>query len=253
MSAMTSSLAGKVAIVTGASKGIGAGIARGLGAAGAHVVVNYASSREGAERVVVDIEAKGGRAIAVQGNVSRPQEVANLFSIAVKDYGKLDILVNNAGIYGFTPVETITAETFYNTYNINVLGALYGVQEAIKAFGPEGGTIINIGSAVSTMDIPQSFVYTSSKYVLDSMTRMFAKELAGKKIRVNSINAGSTETEGTVAAGLASGKAGNFFMSQTPLGRIGTPEDIARVAVFLASEDAAWITGELIAVAGGMR
>ena len=250
---MSRSLENKVAIVTGASKGIGAGIAKGLGAAGASVVVNYASSREGAEKVVAEIKAQGGKAIAVQGNVANPQDVSTLFAEAKKAYGTLNILVNNAGIYGFTPIETITAESFYKVYNINVLGAMYGVQEAIKAFGPAGGSIINIGSAVSTMDIPQSFVYTSSKYVLDSMTRMLGKELAGKKIRVNSINAGSTETEGTVSAGLASGDAGNFFISQTPLGRIGTPADIAKVAVFLASDDSAWITGELIVASGGMR
>lgn len=250
---MEKNLTGKVAVVTGASKGIGAGIAIELAARGASVVVNYASSAEGAEKVVKTIAAAGGKAVAVQADVSSVPAVQRLFEEAARVFGGVDILVNNAGIYGFTPIETITDEVFWRYYNINVLGAIHCIQEAIKLFKPEGGTIINIGSAVVTMDIPMSLVYTSSKYVMDSMTRMLAKELAARHIRVNSINAGSTETEGTLAAGLVGGDAEKFFLANTPLGRTGTVKDVAKVAAFLASDESAWVTGELIAAAGGMR
>ncbi|HEY4289880.1 MAG TPA: glucose 1-dehydrogenase [Puia sp.] len=250
---MAKKLENRVALVTGASKGIGAGIAKELAAEGASVVVNYASDREGAEKTVETITKAGGKAIAVKANVASKDEVARMFEQAKKTFGKLDILVNNAGIFGFTPIETITDDIFYKYYNVNVLGAIHCIQESITLFGEGGGTIINIGSTVVTMDVPGSLVYTSSKYVYDSMTRMLAKELAPKKIRVNSVNAGSTETEGTVAAGLTTGDAGNFFLSQTPMGRIGKPEDIAKVVSFLASDDARWVTGELVTAAGGLR
>jgi len=250
---MEKKLSGKVAIVTGASKGIGAGIAKEFGAQGASVVVNYASDKAGAAKVVLAINDGGGKAFAVQGNVANTVDVQKLFEETKKVYGRLDILVNNAGIYGFTPIETISDEVFWKYYNINVLGTIHCTQEAIKLFGPEGGNIINIGSAVSTMDIPGSLVYTSSKYVMDATTRILAKELASKNIRVNSINAGSTETEGTIAAGLVGGEPEKFFLANTPLGRTGKVNDIAKVAGFLASDDAGWVTGELIAVAGGMR
>src|ERR1700754_927411 len=213
---MAKRLEKKVGLVTGASKGIGAGIAKALAAEGASVIVNYASDKQGADNTVSAITAAGGKAIAVKANVSSTEEVKKMFGTATSSWQQVDILVNNAGIYGFTPIETITDETFYKYYNINVLGSIHCVQEFLKAVGPEGGSIVNIGSAVVTMDVPGSLVYTSSKYVMDSMTRMLSKELAGKKIRVNSINAGSTATEGTVAAGLVGGDPEKFFISQTP-------------------------------------
>jgi 3-oxoacyl-[acyl-carrier protein] reductase len=250
---MDKELSGKVAVVTGASKGIGAGIAIELAAKGASVVVNYASDRKGADKTVAAIIATDGNAIAVQADVSRTEDVQRLFAETRKTYRQLDILVNNAGIYGFTPIETITDEIFWKYYNINVLGTIHCIREALKLYGPKGGNIINIGSAVATMDIAGSLVYTSSKYVMDSITRILAKELASKNIRVNSVNAGSTETEGTIAAGLVGGEPEKFFLANTPLGRTGTVADIAKVAAFLASDDSSWVTGELIAVSGGMR
>lgn len=250
---MEKKLSGKIALVTGASKGIGAGIAKELAANGAYVIANYANDKEGAERVVEHVKSMGGGAHSFQADVANVNEVRKMFEDVKQKFGRLDILVNNAGIYGFSPIETITDEDFWKLYNINVLGTIHCIQEAIKLFAEKGGNIINIGSAVSTMDIAQSLIYTSSKYVMDATTRILAKELAAKNIRVNSINAGSTKTEGTVSKGLVGGDPEKFFIIQTPMGRTGTVEEVAKVATFLASDDSSWITGELIAAAGGMR
>jgi 3-oxoacyl-[acyl-carrier protein] reductase len=248
-----SKLKGKVAIVTGASKGIGADIAKGLAAEGASVVVNYSSSKEGAERVVADITAKGGKAIAVQGSVAKSGEVQRLFAEAKKAFGKLDILVNNAGVYAFSPLEQITEEHFHQIYNTNVLGLLLATQEAAKLFGDEGGSVINVGSIVTTLAPPASSVYTGTKGSVDAITRVLAKELGPRKIRVNSINPGMIETEGTHSAGFIGSDFQKNVESQAPLGRIGQVQDVTPVAVFLASSDSAWLTGELISVSGGHR
>lgn len=246
-------LNGKVALITGSSKGIGAGIAKAYANEGAAVVVNYASSREGADKVVQEIIANGGKAIAVQGSVDHAADVKRIFEETVKAFGKLDILVNNAGIYNFAGIEDITEESFHKMFNINVLGSILTIQQAVKLFGDNGGVIINTGSIVSTLDMPTALVYTQTKYAIDAMTRILAKELGPKNIRVNSINPGLIETEGSHSSGVMQGEAEKWHVSQTPLGRVGTPEDIAKVAIFLASEDSYWVNGETIAVAGGQR
>jgi len=248
-----SKLAGKVAIVTGASKGIGAGIAKGLGAEGAAVVVNYASSRAGAEQVVAEITGKGGKAIAVQGDVSKSTDVKRLFAETKKAFGKVDVLVNNAGIYRFAPLAEITEEEFHQQFNTNVLGLLLATQEAAKYFGPEGGSVINIGSTASQVTPPMSAVYTATKSAVDAVTHVLAKELGPKKIRVNSINPGMVETEGVHSGGFIGSDFQKSLEAQTPLGRIGQPEDIAPIAVFLASGDSGWLTGETLLASGGLR
>jgi 3-oxoacyl-[acyl-carrier protein] reductase len=248
-----SKLQGKVAVVTGASKGIGAEIARDLAAAGAKVVVNYASSREGADKVVADITTKGGKAIAVQGDVAAAADVQRLFAETKKAFGHVDILVNNAGVYSFSPVDGFTEEDFHRHFNINVLGLLQATREALKVFNPAGGSVINVGSAVTTVNPPNTVVYTATKGAVDSITAVLAKELAPRKIRVNSINPGGVETEGTVAAGVIGSDWEKELVADTPLGRIGQPNDIAPLATFLASDDSSWLTGELITASGGLR
>jgi len=246
-------LTNKVAVVTGSSKGIGAGIAKGLAAEGAAVVVNYASSKEGAERVVSEIKAKGGKAVAIQGDVSKAKDVQRLFADTKKAFGRLDVLVNNAGVYGFAPLEQITEEQFHRMFNTNVLGLMLATQEAAKHFGADGGSVINIGSVASSLTVPTTAVYTATKGAVDAVTRTLAKELGPRKIRVNSINPGVVETEGTHAAGVIGSDFQKGFEAQTPLGRIAQPSDIAPVAVFLASEDSAWVTGETLLASGGLR
>lgn len=248
-----SKLAGKVAVVTGASKGIGAGIAKGLAAAGAAVVVNYASSREGADRVVADITSKGGKAVAIQGDVSKAADVLRLFAETKTAFGSLDVLVNNAGVYLFSPLEEVTEAEFHREFNTNVLGLLLVTQEAVKHFGPEGGSVINISSTATHINMPTTVVYTATKAAVDSITRVLAKELGPKKIRVNAINPGGVETEGTHALGIIGSDFEKQMVALTPLGRLGQPEDIAPIAVFLASADSGWVTGEVILAAGGMR
>jgi 3-oxoacyl-[acyl-carrier protein] reductase len=248
-----SKLRNKVAVVTGASKGIGAGIAKGLAEEGASVVVNYASSKAGADQVVADIVKKGGKAIAVQGDVSKPADVKRLFQETKKAYGRLDVLVNNAGVYQFAPLSEITEEQFHRQFNTNVLGLILATQEAENLFGSEGGNVINIGSAVSSITPPDSSVYTATKGAVDAVTHVLAKELGPKKIRVNSINPGLVETEGVHAQGFIGGDFQKNLEAQTPLGGIGQPEDIARIAVFLASKDSGWLTGETIVASGGLR
>jgi len=253
MDAHTKKLDGKVAVVTGASKGIGAGIANHLAAQGAAVVVNYASSKQDADRVVDEIAKRGGRAIAVQANVAKKAEIERLFAETRKAFGKLDILVNNAGIYEFAPLEEITAEHFHKHFDINVLGLLLTSQAALKHFGPEGGSIINISSGASTSAPPGASVYSATKAAVDTITKSLAKELGPRKIRVNAINPGMVETEGVRAAGFIESDFQKSFESQSALGRIGQPDDIAPAAVFLASSDAGWITGETLLIAGGYR
>jgi 3-oxoacyl-[acyl-carrier protein] reductase len=253
MDAHTKKLDGKVAVVTGASKGIGAGIAKHLAAEGAAVVVNYASSKQGADRVVDEIAKRGGRAIAVQANVAKKAEIERLFAETRKAFGKLDILVNNAGIYEFAPLEEITGEHFHKHFDINVLGLLLTSQAALKHFGPEGGSIINISSGASTSAPPGASVYSATKAAVDTITKSLAKELGPRKIRVNAINPGMVETEGVRAAGFIESDFQKSFESQSALGRIGQPDDIAPAAVFLASSDAGWITGETLLIAGGYR
>lgn len=246
-------LTGKVAVVTGASKGIGADIAKGLAAEGASVVVNYSSSKEGADKVVAEITGKGGKAIAVQGSVAKSADVERIFAETKKAYGKLDILVNNAGVYEFSPIEQVTEEHYQRIFNTNVLGLLLTTQEAIKLIGPEGGSIINIGSVVTTLTPPGSAVYTATKGSVDAITRVLAKELGPKKIRVNGLNPGMIETEGTHSAGFIGSDFQKGIEAQAPLGRIGQVKDVTPVAVFLASNDSSWLTGELIAASGGHR
>src|SRR5215471_3736117 len=253
MERIMSSLKGKVAVVTGASKGIGAGIARALGAAGASVVVNYASDKQGAEKAVADIKAKGGKAVAVQGDVSKTDDVKHLFQETAKAFGKLDVLVNNAGVYKFAPLEQVTAEEYQRQFNTNVWGSLQATREALPLFGPEGGSVINISSIVSRMGIPGSSVYAATKGALDTITQVLATELGPRKIRVNSINPGMVESEGTHAAGFIGSDFQKNIEASAPLGRIGQPEDVAKVAVFLASDDSAWLTGERISASGGHR
>jgi 3-oxoacyl-[acyl-carrier protein] reductase len=250
---MAHKLAGKVAVVTGASKGIGASIATHLAAEGAAVVVNYSSSKEGADRVVGEIVRKGGKAVAVQANVAKPADIQRLFSETKKAFGKLDILVNNAGIYEFTPLEAITEEHFHKHFNLNVLGLILTSQEAVKHFGADGGNIINISSVAATAGLPGTSVYSATKAAVDAVTKSLAKELGPRKIRVNSINPGMVETEGVHSAGIADSDFRKQTEAQTPLGRIGQPQDIAPAAVFLASSDSSWITGETLYISGGLR
>jgi 3-oxoacyl-[acyl-carrier protein] reductase len=250
---MSQKLAGKVAVVTGASKGIGAGIAKALAEAGASVVVNYSSSREGADRVVAEIVKKDGKAIAVQGDVAKASDVKKLFEETKKAFGSVDILVNNAGVYKFDPLEAITEAEFHRQFNTNVLGPILTAQEAVKYFGPQGGNIINIGSVVATLPPPGSLVYSSTKAALDISTRILAQELGPRKIRVNSINPGGVETEGSHAGGIIGSDFEKQMVARAALGRIGQPDDIAKVAVFIASDDAGWITGETLRVSGGFQ
>jgi 3-oxoacyl-[acyl-carrier protein] reductase len=250
-----SKLESKVALVTGASKGIGAGIAKALASAGAAVVVNYASDRPGAEAVVNAITKANGRAVAAQADVSKPAEVTRMFAEAERAFGTLDILVNNAGVYATMPLEAMTEEEFHREINTNLFGPLLTIRESLKHFGPGGGSIINIGSAASRMHPPGYSVYSASKAGLDAVTGVLAKELAPRKIRVNSVNPGVTFSEGTRAAGLL-GMGSEFekhSLALTPLGRIGTPADIAKVVVFLASDESGWLTGEIILASGGLR
>ena len=248
-----SDLKGKVAIVTGASKGIGAGVAKSLGKAGASVVVNYASSKEGADRVVAEITKGGGKAIAVQGDVSKSADVKRLFAETKKAYGKLDVLVNNAGVYEFQPLEDITEGEFHREFDTNVLGSILTIQESLKHFGNSGGSVINISSVASTNAIPGASVYSATKSAVDSITRVLAKEFGARKIRVNAIAPGGVDTEGVQRLGFLESEFGKQAVSETPLGRFGQPEDIARVAVFLASDESGWLTGERIAASGGYR
>jgi 3-oxoacyl-[acyl-carrier protein] reductase len=246
-------LEGKVAIVTGASKGIGADIARQLAAEGASVVVNYASSKEGADKVVDEITKHGGQAVAVQADVAKKADIERLFATSKKAFGKLDILVNNAGIYRFEPLEAVTEAEFHRQFNTNVLGLILTTQEAVKHFDAEGGSVINVSSVASSAAPPTSTVYSATKGAVDAVTRVLAKELGPKKIRVNSINPGPVETEGFHAIGFKGSEFETQAIAQTPLGRIGQPRDIAPVVVFLASSDSAWITGETLLVTGGFR
>jgi len=244
-------LQGKVAVVTGASKGIGAGIAKALAAEGAAVVVNYASSREGAEKVVAEIAGKGGKAIAVGGDVAKAADVKALLEETRKSFGKLDVLVNNAGVFEFFPLENFSEEQFHRQFNINVLGPTLMAQEALKHFGNEGGSIINVSSIVSYNSPANSVVYSATKAALDTITRVLAQELAPRKIRVNSLNPGGVETEGTHSMGIIGSEFEQNIIRRTALGRIGQPDDIAKVAVFLASDDAGWVTGERLTASGG--
>src|SRR3954464_15285536 len=244
---------GKVAVVTGASKGIGASIALHLAAEGAAVVVNYASSKEGADRVVSEIAAEGGKAVAVRGNVADQDDIRRLFTETREVFGRLDILVNNAGIYEFAPIEQVTAEHFHRQFDLNVLGLILTSQEAGQHFGPEGGCIVNISSVVSSFAPPNAAVYSATKAAVDAVTKSLAKELGPRKIRVNSINPGMVETEGVHAAGIADSDMRRQTEAATPLGRIGQPQDIAPTAVFLASSDSAWITGETLTISGGLK
>lgn len=245
-------LTGKVAVVTGASKGIGAAIAKSLAAEGASVVVNYASSKSGADAVVSAITAGGGKAVAVHGNVSKPAEAQGIIDAAIKNFGHLDILVNNSGVYEFSPIESFTEEHYNKIFNVNVLGLLLTTQAAIKHLG-EGASIINIGSLVSSLTPPNTAVYTATKGAVDAITGVLAKELGAKKIRVNSINPGMVETEGVQTMGIIGSDFEKGIVAQTPLGRVGQVDDIASVATFLASSDSKWITGELVRTGGGLR
>lgn len=250
---MAKKLTGKVAVVTGASKGIGASIALHLAAEGAAVVVNYATSKAGADKIVGEINGGGGKALAVQADVSKEADVRRLFADAKQAFGKLDVLVNNAGIYEFAPLEDVTAEHFHKQFDLNVLGLLLASQEAARHFGPAGGAIINISSVVATAAPATGSVYSATKAAVDAITRSLAKELGPRNIRVNAINPGMVETEGFHTAGFAEGDFRKSVESQTPLGRIGQPRDIAPAAVFLASNDAGWLTGETLHIGGGYR
>ena len=246
-------LKGKVAVVTGASKGIGAAIAEHFAAEGAAVVVNYASSKSGADAVVGRITRNDGKAIAVQADVANAGAIQRLFAETKKAFGKLDILVNNAGIYEFAPLEAITAEHFHKQFNLNVLGLLLATQEAVKHLGPEGGSIINLSSVAATLAPPTASVYSATKAGVNAITKSLAQELGPRKIRVNAINPGMVETEGVHAAGISDSEFRRQTEAQTPLGRIGQPQDVAPAAVFLASSESAWITGETLYISGGLR
>lgn len=246
-------LAGKVAVVTGASKGIGASIAEHLAAEGASVVVNYASAKAGAEEIVKKIREKGGEAVAVQADVSKPADVQRLFEETIKTYGKLDVLVNNAGVYEFLPLESITPEHFHKQFDLNVLGLLLTTKEAVQHMGAAGGSIINIGSIVGQMPVATATVYSATKAAVDAISIALSRELGPRKIRVNSVNPGMVETEGLHSIGFAESDFRRTVEAQTPLGRIAQPEDIGRVAVFFASDEAGWVTGQTLIVAGGQR
>ena len=249
-----SKLAGKVAVVTGASKGIGADIAKGLAKEGAAVVVNYASSKEGADKVVAEITKAGGKALAVQGDVAKEADVNRIFAETKKAFGKLDVLVNNAGVYQVAPIEEVSTDLYSRLFNTNVLGTLLATREAVKLFADNGGgSVINIGSVVTELNTPTSSVYTATKGAVDSITAVLAKELGPKKIRVNSINPGMVETEGVQSMGILGTDFEKALVSQTPLGRIGQPADITPLAVFLASSDSGWLTGGTLVASGGLR
>ena len=248
-----SNLTGKVAVVTGASKGIGASIAEHLAAAGASVVVNYSSSKAAADTVVANIQAKGGKAIAIQGNVSNPDDITRLFAETKTAFGRLDILVNNAGVYDFQPLGNITPEHFHKQFDLNVLGLLLTTQEAVKLIGPDGGSILNISSIVGQMPVPNASVYSATKAAVDAITVSLAGELGPRKIRVNSINPGMVETEGLHTVGFAESDFRKQVEATTPLGRIAQPADIATAALFFASPDAGWVTGQTLILAGGAR
>ena len=250
---MTKKLAGKVALVTGASKGIGTAIALRLADEGAVVAVNYSSSKEGADRVVAEITRRGGKAVAVHGNLSKPEEIKNVVEATKKALGAIDILVNNAGVYEFAPLDAITPEHFHKQFNLNVLGLLLATQETVRAFSDKGGSIVNISSGVSTITPPNSAVYTATKSAVDAITMVLSKELAAKKIRVNAVNPGMIETEGVVAAGFHEGDMRKWIESVTPMARIGTVDEVASVVAFLVSSDAAYVTGETLHVTGGLR
>jgi 3-oxoacyl-[acyl-carrier protein] reductase len=250
---MSQRLSGKVAVVTGASKGIGAAIAQHLAAEGAAVVVNYASSKQGADRVVAEITGKGGKAVAVQADVSKQADIRRLFAEAKKAFGRLDVLVNNAGIYEFAPLEEVTPEHFHKLFDLNVLGLILTTQEAVKHFGPSGGSVINISSVAATSASPTTSVYSATKAAVDAVTKSLAKELGPRKVRVNSINPGMVETEGVRSAGISESDFRKQIEAQTPLGRIGQPQDIGPAAVFLASGESGWITGETLYISGGYR
>ncbi|MDZ7958270.1 MAG: glucose 1-dehydrogenase [Aulosira sp. DedQUE10] len=246
-------LEGKIAVVTGASKGIGAAIAKHLAAEGAGVVVNYASSQEGANRVVEEITSTGGKAIALQANVAKKAEIEHLFAQTQQAFGRLDILVNNAGIYEFSPLEDITEEHFHKQFDLNVLGLILTSQQAVKHFDSAGGSIINISSIVSSLAPANASIYSATKAAVDAVTKSLAKELGPRNIRINSINPGMVETEGTQTAGITESEGRQQTEAHTPLGRIGQPQDIAPAVVFLASSDSAWITGETLYITGGLR
>jgi 3-oxoacyl-[acyl-carrier protein] reductase len=248
---MIAQLKGKVAVVTGASKGIGAAIAKALAAEGAAVVVNYATSREGADRVVGDIVKLDGKAIALQANMAKPEDVKNLFAETKRQFGRLDVLVNNAGIYNFEPLEAVTTNEFYRQYEVNVLGPILASQEALKYFGDDGGSIINVSSVVSEIAVPNSVIYSSTKGALDTVTRVLAKELGPRRIRVNTVAPGGVDTEGARTAGVVGSDFEKGLVARTTLGRMGQPDDIAPVAVFLASDASKWLTGERLVVSGG--
>lgn len=248
-----SKLNGKVAVVTGASKGIGASISKHLAAEGASIVVNYSSSKEGADRVVAEITSKGGKAIAVQANMAKKSEIERLFAETKKAFGRLDILVNNAGIYQFSPLTDITEDHLHKIFELNVFGLILTSQAALKYFDTAGGSIINISSVASTLAPATASVYSATKAAVDNLTKSLAKELGPRNIRVNSINPGMVETEGLHAAGIAEGDMRKQTEAQTPLRRIGQPQDIAPAAVFFASPDSSWITGETLFISGGFR
>jgi 3-oxoacyl-[acyl-carrier protein] reductase len=250
---MSKKLQGQIAVVTGASKGIGAAIAEHLAAAGAAVVVNYASSKAGAEAVVKRIRETDGKAIAVQADISKPEEVRRLFAETKKAFGKLDILVNNAGIYEFAPLEAISAEHFHKQFDLNVLGLLLTTQEAVKHFGPSGGSIVNIGSVAAKLTPPNASVYSATKAAVNAITTSLAQELGPRKIRVNAINPGMIETEGLHSTGIAGSDFERQTVAQTSLGRIGQPQDVAPAVVFLASPESAWTTGEALYISGGLH
>lgn len=250
---MSKKLANKVAVVTGASKGIGAAIALHLASEGASVVVNYSASKEKAEHVVKEIVSKGGKAIAIKASLTNENEIKSLFAETQKTYGHIDLLVNNAGLYEFAPIEEVTEEHFHKSFNLNVLGVLLASREAAKYFGKSGGSIINISSLVSVSSMPNLSVYSATKAAVDAITRTLAAELGPRKIRVNSINPGLVETEGTHEAGIIDGDFRKKFEDGAPLGRVGQPKDITPAIVFFASDDASWITGQTLVISGGHR
>ena len=250
---MSNRLSGKVAVVTGASKGIGAEVARHLAAEVSSVVVNYASSKAGAEKVVAEITGKGGKAVAVQADVASPEDIRRLFAETKRAFGRLDVLVNNAGVYDFAPLEAITPEHFHRQFDLNVLGLILTTQEAVKHFAPEGGSVVNISSVVGKLALPNATVYSATKAAVDSVTRTLSAELGPKKVRVNAVNPGMVVTEGNASAADAENEFRKVVEAHTPLGRIGQVDDIAPAVAFFASDDAKWVTGETLYIAGGYR